>query len=133
MLNSKLSALWYGGGYNPEQWPEEVWDEDVRIMQRAGMNTATIGVFSWVKLQPGPETYDFDWMDRLIEKLDAGGIHLILATPTAAPPMWMCRRHPDILPEGAHGVRYSPGGRRHYCPNSATYREYARDIAGRLA
>ena len=24
---------WFGGDYNPEQWPEEVWHDDVRLMR----------------------------------------------------------------------------------------------------
>ena len=30
--------IWYGGDYNPDQWPEEVWDEDIELMQQAGVN-----------------------------------------------------------------------------------------------
>ena len=32
----RLSGIAYGGDYNPEQWPEEVWAEDVRLMREAG-------------------------------------------------------------------------------------------------
>jgi hypothetical protein len=28
----------YGGGYNPDQWPEETWLEDARLMREAGVN-----------------------------------------------------------------------------------------------
>ena len=44
----------FGGDYNPEQWPREVWDEDVRLMREAGVNLATVGVFSWALLEPRP-------------------------------------------------------------------------------
>ena len=37
-LEGRRARIWYGGDYNPDQWPEEVWDEDVRLMVKAGVN-----------------------------------------------------------------------------------------------
>ena len=62
----------HGGDYNPEQWPEDVWDEDVRLMQEAHVNVATLPVFGWVSLQPDEETWTFEWLDTVIDKLWAG-------------------------------------------------------------
>ena len=28
MINEKLPYIYYGGDYNPDQWPEEIWEED---------------------------------------------------------------------------------------------------------
>ena len=66
--------IWYGGDYNPEQWPESVWPEDVELMRRAGVNLATVGVFSWARIQPAEGEFDFDWLDRVIGLLHDGGI-----------------------------------------------------------
>ena len=41
------NGLAYGGDYNPDQWPEEVWLEDVRLMREANVNLVSLGVFSW--------------------------------------------------------------------------------------
>jgi len=41
--------VYYGGDYNPEQWPAEVWPEDVRLMGEAGVNLVTVGIFSWAQ------------------------------------------------------------------------------------
>ncbi len=119
----KLSQLAYGGDYNPEQWPETVWAEDVELMKRSGVNLVTLGVFSWAKLQPSPSTYAFDWLDRAMALLHDNGIMVDLATATASPPPWFSRLHPDSLPVNAEGLIYSPGARQHYCPNNAAYRE----------
>ena len=73
-------TIWYGGDYNPEQWPREVWDEDVRLMRRGGINLATVGVFSWARLEPAPGEYDFGWLDDVLDLLHAGGIRVDLAT-----------------------------------------------------
>ena len=86
--------IWYGGDYNPDQWPEEVWDEDIELMQQAGVNLVSVAIFSWAKLEPEEGVYDFDWLDRVIDKLGKAGIAVDLASGTASPPMWMTQAHP---------------------------------------
>ncbi len=125
--------IWYGGDYNPEQWPEEVWQEDVRLMQRAGVNLATVGVFSWAKLEPRPGDYDFAWLDRVLDGLHAGGVRVDLATATASPPPWLGKLHPETLPVTEDGTTLWPGSRQHYCPSSPVYREYAARLVTALA
>jgi beta-galactosidase len=128
-----MNRLWYGGDYNPEQWPSDVWDEDVRLMQRAGVTVATVGVFSWAKLEPADGVFEFGWLDDILDRLHAGGIRVDLATATASPPAWLVRAHPDMLPVTKDGVRLSFGSRQHYHPSSATYRRYADRLVRALA
>src|SRR5688572_19768635 len=133
MITPKLSHIAYGGDYNPEQWPEAVWAEDVELMKRAGVNLVTVGVFSWAKLQSGPAAYTFDWLDRALTLLQENGIMVDLATGTASPPPWFSRLYPDSLPVNAQGVIYSPGTRQHYCPNNPAYREETARLVRELA
>lgn len=130
---TKLPHFLYGGDYNPEQWPENVWLEDARLMREAGVNLVSLGIFSWTKLEPRPDEYRFDWLDRLLDLLHEHGVSVNLATPTASPPAWLAHRHPEILPVTAEGTRLWHGSRRHYCPHSPVYRERARNIATKLA
>ena len=123
----------YGGDYNPDQWPPETWQEDVRLMQEAGVNLVSLGIFSWTKLEPQPAIFDFTWLDHLIDLLHSHGISINLATPTAAPPAWMARLHPEMLPVTAEGIKLWHGSRRHYCPHNPDYHLYARRIATQLA
>jgi len=132
-INPRAPFIWHGGDYNPEQWPAETWDEDVALMQQSHFNIATIGVFSWVELQPSEERFDFGWLDTVIEKLHAAGRSICLATPTAAQPAWMSQQYPDVLRADATGQRRHHGGRVNYCPNSPNYRRFAAQIATRLA
>ncbi|WP_329087284.1 beta-galactosidase [Actinomadura citrea] len=129
----RVPGLLYGGDYNPEQWPEEVWAEDVRLMNEAGVNLVTVGVFSWARLQPGPDAWDFGWLDRLLDLLAAHGVAADLATATASPPAWLVRRHPEMLPVTADGVRLEFGSRQHYCPSSPVYRESGTRLARMIA
>ncbi|AIE86080.1 beta-galactosidase [Fimbriimonas ginsengisoli] len=133
LLNSRLPRLWHGGDYNPEQWPSQVWDDDVRLMQTARCNVATIGIFSWSKLEPSEGRFDFAWMDDVIDRLSRGDRWFILATPSAAPPAWLSRRYPETLRTGADGVRRRHGNRVNYNLASKVYREKTREIARRLS
>ena len=123
----------YGGDYNPDQWPEETWQEDARLMQEAGVNLVSLGIFSWAKLEPKDGAFGFEWLDKVIDLLHAHGVSVNLATPTASPPAWMVRQHPEMLPVTAEGVRLWHGSRRHYCPHNPDYHRYAARIATQLA
>jgi beta-galactosidase len=123
----------FGGDYYPEQWSPDIWQEDVRLMQEAGVNLVTLGVFAWAKMEPHPGHFDFDWLDQLMDLLYAHGVRVNLATPTASPPAWLVRLHPEILPVTEDGVTLWHGSRRHYCPHSQAYRERAMELVTHLA
>ncbi|WP_242454508.1 beta-galactosidase [Bailinhaonella thermotolerans] len=125
--------LTYGGDYNPEQWPEETWREDVRLMRQAGVNLVNVGVFAWGVLEPAEGRYDFGWLDRVIALLHENGVGVDLATPTAAPPPWFARAHPRALPVTREGHTLWPGGRQAFCPSSPDYRAAALRVTGELA
>ena len=129
----RQSSMWFGGDYNPEQWPEDVWAEDMRLMKKAGVNLVSIAIFSWAKLQPTETTYEFGWLDRLMDLLHEHGIRADLATATASPPAWMAKHYPESLAVDENGVRYGFGSRQHYNPNSPVYRKFASELVRRLA
>ncbi|MGH3745601.1 MAG: beta-galactosidase, partial [Mycobacteriales bacterium] len=128
-----IAGIAYGGDYNPEQWPREVWDEDVALMRRAHVNLVTVGVFAWSRLQPSGGRFDLGWLDDVLDLLHRNGIRVDLATATASPPPWLVEAHPQMLPVRADGVRLGPGSRQHYCPSSPAYREAALDLVATLA
>ncbi|MGW0420933.1 beta-galactosidase [Streptomyces sp. NPDC003015] len=119
----------YGGDYNPEQWPEEVWAEDVRLMREAGVNMVSVNIFAWALLEPREGEYEFTRLDKILALLHDNGIAADLATPTAAPPAWFFRAHPEALPVDKDGRRLSYGSRQTFCPSSPAYREAALRIA----
>ncbi|MGN0298878.1 MAG: beta-galactosidase [Lachnospiraceae bacterium] len=128
-----VKKILYGGDYNPEQWPEEMWAEDIRMMKRAHINEVTLNVFSWAALQPNEDTYCFDKLDKIMNLMRDNGFSVCLATSTGAHPAWMAKRHPDILRTEFDGKKRKFGGRHNSCPNSPTYRYYAEKLAGKLA
>ena len=133
MISGEPGGIAYGSDYNPEQWPESTWAEDVRLMAEAGVSLVTVGVFSWAKLQPAPGELTAGWLDKVLDLLAGSGIRVDLATATASPPAWLIAAHPEILPVTADGTRLSPGARQHYCPSSPAFRQAAADLAGRMA
>ncbi|MEO3885299.1 beta-galactosidase [Nonomuraea sp. B5E05] len=132
-FRARVGGFAYGGDYNPEQWEPAVWQEDVRLMREAGVNTVSLGVFAWASLEPEPGTYEFGWLDDVMDLLHEHGISVNLATPTAAPPVWLTHLHPEVFPIMADGEPFGFGNRLHYDPSSPIYREYAARITTRLA
>ena len=128
-----VRGIGYGGDYNPEQWPESTWAEDIRLMAEAGVNLVTVGVFSWSRLQPAPGELTAGWLDRVLDLLAEAGIGVDLATGTASPPPWLIAAHPEILPVTVDGRRLAPGARQHYCPSAPAFRAATADLAARMA
>ncbi|MEI7025588.1 beta-galactosidase [Paenibacillus sp. y28] len=133
MISRKFPKVLYGGDYNPEQFPKDIWDEDMRLFQLAGIDIATVNVFSWALNQPDEHTYQFDWLDEVLNKLHENGVYACMGTSTAAHPAWMARKYPDILTVTADGKKRKFGKRHNSCPHSPTYRHYATAMARKLA
>nr|WP_055502436.1 beta-galactosidase [Nonomuraea pusilla] len=133
MSLTRVPGLLFGGDYNPEQWLEEVWAEDARLMAEAGVTMATVAVFSWSRLEPRQGAYDFGWLDRVLDLLHEHGVAADLATATATPPPWLVREHPEVMPVDAQGVRLEFGSRQGYCPSSPVYRAHAVRLARAIA
>ncbi|TDD16855.1 beta-galactosidase [Nonomuraea diastatica] len=132
-FRTRVGGFAFGGDYNPEQWEPDVWREDVRLMREAGVNTVSLGVFAWASLEPEPGTYTFGWLDDVMDLLHEHGISVNLATPTAAPPVWLTHLHPEVFPIMADGEPFGFGNRLHYDPSSPIYREFAARITTMLA
>lgn len=123
----------YGGDYNPEQWDEATWAEDMRLFKLAGIDTVTLNVFSWAALQPSEDVYDFSKLDKIMAMCRENGLKVVLATSTAAHPAWMAKKYPEILRTEADGRRRKFGSRHNSCPNSPVYRHFSVALAEKLA
>lgn len=132
-MKTPFSRILYGGDYNPNQWPREIWAEDMDLFKKAGINSATVNVFSWAKLQPDENTYDFSELDDIIAMLSENGIDIVLATATGAMPAWMAKKYPEVTRVDFEGRRHKFGQRHNHCPNSLVWQKYAARLAGELA
>jgi beta-galactosidase len=121
-----------GVAYYPEQWPEERWPIDARMMAEAGIGIVRMAEFSWSLLEPQRGEFEFGWLDRAISRMAENGVDIVLGTPTAAPPPWLLAEHPDIRRVDGDGRVVPSGHRRQYCPNNATYREETRRVVAAL-
>lgn len=129
----KHEKIAFGGDYNPEQWDEATWAEDMRLFRLAGIDTVTLNVFSWAALQPSEDVYDFSKLDRIMQLCRENGLRVILATSTAAHPAWMAKKYPEILRTEPNGMRRKFGSRHNSCPNSPIYRKFSAALAEKLA
>lgn len=132
-MKKTFNRILYGGDYNPNQWPRETWDEDMRLFRKAGINSATINVFSWAKIQPSEQEYYFNELDDIIEMLSRENYDIVLATSTAALPAWMFKNYLEVARTDYQGRHHKFGQRHNACPNSPVYQKFARRLAEKLA
>ncbi|KAJ1558027.1 hypothetical protein HK096_003955 [Nowakowskiella sp. JEL0078] len=123
----------YGGDYNPEQWPREIWLEDAKLMKRAGVNLVSVAIFSWAHLEPRQGDFEFNWLDDVISILADHGVNICLATAVASPPPWFSKMYPNSRPVDSKGVRLEVGSRQLYCPSSLELRRHAGILISRIA
>ncbi len=125
-----LGYIVHGGDYNPDQWinTPEIWDDDMRLMKKAGINSATVGIFAWSVLEPREGEYDFSFLDTILDKMHENGIKAVLATPSGARPPWMAQKYPEVLRVEETGIRNEFGVRHNHCLTSPVYREKVRNI-----
>jgi beta-galactosidase len=123
-----LGCAWY-----PEHWDESRWPEDIRLMREAGITLVRVGEFAWSRLEPADGQFALDWLERAVALAAEQGMMIVLGTPTAAPPAWLTAAHPEVVAIREDGLPVAHGGRCHFNPASAVYRDYCARIASAMA
>lgn len=125
----------FGGDYNPEQWKDrpDVIEEDISIFHKLGINIVTLDVFSWAILEPSEGVYDFSFATSILDRMKAEGIHVILATPSGARPVWLAKKYPEVLRVTEDRRRMLFGERHNHCYTSPVFRRKVIDIDERLS
>lgn len=129
----RVNKIKYGGDYNPEQGPPEIWEQDTGLFRDANIDIVTLNVFNWALVQPSEDIYDFSALDIVVDRVTRAGLSICMATATAAHPPWMAHRHPDILRTECNGMKRKYGGRHNSCPNSPAFQKYSAALAEKLA
>lgn len=135
ILFPQIGGLIHGGDYNPEQWLDrpDILEEDLRLMKKAGINSASVGIFSWSVLEPKEREFHFEWLGKIIDRLYENGIYTVLATPSGARPAWLDEKYPEAMRVNRMGQREHHGGRHNHCMSSPVYREKVAVMDRKLA
>ncbi len=134
-LSPRFPLFLHGGDYNPDQWLDrpDVLKEDIELMHKAHVNAVSVGIFSWTLMEPEEGRFEFGWLDQIIDRLWKGGIHVVLATPSAARPAWMAQKYPEVLRVNEKMQRMLYGERHNHCLSSPVYRSFVQRIDTKLA
>lgn len=124
----RLGAAWY-----PEQWRRDVLLQDLRMMREVGLNAVRVGEFAWARFEPSEGRYETGWMREAMDLAHEHGIAVVLCTPTATPPAWLLKKHPDVGYVSPDGYRHKHGGRQHGDYNNPTFRAYGRGVTEAIA
>ncbi|MFM2295214.1 MAG: hypothetical protein RLZZ350_1627 [Verrucomicrobiota bacterium] len=135
--------MYFGVDYYPEQWifpyggtaeaPEAQWERDAELMAAAGMNVVRMGELTWGICERSEGKYDFAWLQRAMDIMHQHGIQVVLGTPTAAPPVWLTVKHPDILPINERGQILREGTRRACCLSNDHYWDFSKRVVTAMA
>lgn len=119
--------------YYPEAWPEDQWSRDIANIRSMGFEHVHVGEFAWTQLEPEESRFAFEWLERVVKLSADQGLKVILCTPSAAPPVWLVRRHPEVLMIDARDRRMNHGSRQHACWSVDLYRQYVDKIVTEMA
>jgi len=128
----RMDTVLYGVAYYPEYMPYDRLDQDVQLMQKAGITVARIGESSWGLWEPQDGKFAFAWMDRVVDKLHAAGIRIIMGTPTYSIPAWMYKEHPEIVVTRLGGQNLYYGLRQNTDLLNPTYRFYCERVIRKI-
>jgi beta-galactosidase len=119
--------------YYPEAWPREQWARDLANIKRHGFEFVHMAEFAWAFMEPEEGRFDFEWLETNVRLAAEQGLKVVLCTPSATPPAWLARKHPEILMVDARGRRMNHGSREQATWSSPVYRRYVERIVTELA
>lgn len=128
----QMDTILYGAAYYPEYMPYERTDEDIALMKKAGISVVRIGESTWGLWEPEDGRFEYAWMDKVIEKLHAAGIRVILGTPTYSIPPWMYKKHPEMVVTRLGGQQLYYGIRQNTDLMNAQYRFYCERVIRKI-
>jgi beta-galactosidase len=120
----KMDTILYGAAFYEEYMPYDRLDEDIALMKQAGLNVVRLGESTWSSFEPRDGQFEYAWMDRILDKLQAAGIKVIFGTPTYSIPPWLYYKHPEVLVTRLDGTKAQYGLRQNMDISNPAYRFY---------
>ncbi|MBZ5663441.1 MAG: beta-galactosidase [Acidobacteriia bacterium] len=128
----KMDTVLYGAAYYTEYMPYDRLDQDVQLMQQAGISVVRMGESSWGLWEPQDGRFEYAWMDRVVDRMQKAGIKVILGTPTYSIPAWLYKEHPEIVITRFGGQTITFGYRQNADLMNTTYRFYCERVICKL-
>lgn len=128
----QLDQLQLGVCYYPEQWPETLWEDDMRRMRELNLSVIRIAEFAWSAFEPEEGVFTFELFDKVMDLAHRYGLQVIIGTPTATPPAWLTHKYPEVLNATQDGDLMHHGMRKHCNLSSPKFRELSARITRKI-
>lgn len=121
---AKNEVFPYGVTFYPDLWPQDSWEDNFRRIAKAGFNIVRFGEMAWNWVQPQEDVWRFKELDKALKIAYKHGLKVLLGLATSQAPMWLMRKHPQILPVAEDGTIYPPyGPRPNVCRDVPEYKK----------
>ena len=128
----KVDTVLYGVAYYSEYMPYPRLEQDVELMQRAGINVVRLGESSWGLWEPEDGRFETTWMDSIVERMHRARIQVIMGTPTYSIPAWLYQKHPEIAIQRFGGRTITFGYRQNADLANPVYRSYCERVIRKI-
>ncbi|HZL09405.1 MAG TPA: beta-galactosidase [Prolixibacteraceae bacterium] len=128
----KMNNVLYGAAYYQEYMPSDRLAEDLKLMKDAGISVVRLGESTWSLFEPREGEFEFAWMDRILDGMQANGIKVMLGTPTYSIPAWLWHKHPEVLVDYAKGNKAYYGIRQNMDITNPTFLFYSERVIRKM-
>jgi len=119
--------------YYPEHWPENQWERDIKKIAEMGFEFVHLAEFAWYKMEPVEGTFDFDWLDKVVDICIENNLKIVMCTPSPTPPAWMRVKYPETYRMDGQYIRGENGTRGLGSITNPKYRMFVERIVTQLA
>lgn len=119
--------------YYPEHWNEKQWERDINNIAEMGFEFVHLAEFAWFKMEPVQGTFDFVWLDRVVDLCAENNMKVVMCTPSATTPAWMRVNYPETFRMDGNYIRGENGTRGLNSLTNPKYREFVKIIVTELA
>ncbi|HEY9197211.1 MAG TPA: beta-galactosidase [Mucilaginibacter sp.] len=131
--NVYSQQLYVGTNYHPHDDKDMAKiQKDIDLMKDAGFKVVRMGHLAWDSYEPAEGKFDFAWFDKVMDKMNAAGIKVVLDIAIRPAPIWLHHKYPSMNIVDANGNMQNPNHRYMVDIGDPNYQKYVMIYADSL-